>query len=109
MRRGWEVQSHRVQEVRKICLRALPFVRGQLFRVLWPRFALRTVVVRGWRCRARVAVRRDLRGGFWQALNRSAVLRALLRGGRAAPRALHFAVEIPSALYVPAHTPRVTR
>jgi hypothetical protein len=32
--------------------------------MLWSRFALRTVVVRGWRRRARVAVRVDARGEY---------------------------------------------
>ena len=46
------------------CLLALPFVRGQLFRVSRPHFVPRTAVARGLRHRARVAVRVDPRRGY---------------------------------------------
>ena len=44
-------------------LLALPFVRGQRLHVSGPHFVLRTVVARGWRHPARVAVRVNPRRG----------------------------------------------
>lgn len=65
---------------------ALLSVRGRQSHASRPRFALRTVVIRGWRHRARVAARENVR--WAQAWPRSNVLRSPLHGGQVVPRVL---------------------
>ena len=65
---------------------ALLSVRGRLSHASRPRFALRTVVIHGWRHRERVAARENVQ--WAQAWPRNNVLRAPLHGGQVVPRVL---------------------